>query len=148
METDYLAIAYHSVINVDTSDTYTDEEGLTSEHTCERILHLIIVYKGKEIEVNMGTHFSLPEEDLIELVNHTSFKKEDVKRWYRKFMKDYPDGQLNKEQFNKLYTKIYSSTFANRFADIIFRSFDHNHDGVVSFKELMLTLSLTTTGEI
>ena len=32
-------------------------------------------------------------------------------------------------------------------AEHIFRMFDHNHDGEVSFKELMSTLSLTTRGE-
>jgi len=82
----------------------------------------------------------------MELLEQTYFKREDVKRWYKKFMKDYPSGQLNKDQFHEIYSTIYSTSFANHFAEHIFKSFDHNQDGYVSFKELILTLSVAISG--
>merc|ERR1739838_762783 len=53
---------------------------------------------------------------------------------------------MDKEQFVTIYGKIYAANFSSHLAENIFRSFDHNRDGYVSFKELMITLSVTTEG--
>ena len=123
---------------------------LCYRYTCDYFSRFISITptgdKLIELRIDMGGHFSLPEDDLSELLEQTHFKKEDVKRWYKKFMKDYPSGQLNKEQFHEIYSTIYSTSFANHFAEHIFRSFDHNQDGYVSFKELILTLSVAISG--
>jgi len=99
----------------------------------------------------MGTNFSIPKEELGELTQWTAFKKEDLKRWYRKFMENYPDGKLKMEHFRKVYKELYQSSSTTRstendFANHIFRSFDRHNKGFVSFKELMLAFSLTSCG--
>ena len=92
----------------------------------------------------MGNDSSVPEPELTDLINTTHFNKSDIKRWYKKFMKNFPDGQMNEQQFFSIYGNLFSSE--NTIAKNIFRSFDHNNDGFISFKELMITLSMTTAG--
>ncbi len=91
----------------------------------------------------MGSKFSLPEEQTKELAAITNFKKEDLRRWYKKFMRDFPDGKLGKEKFREIFGKTYECEYLSEY---IFGKFDRNHDGHVSFKELMLTLSVTMRG--
>jgi len=92
----------------------------------------------------MGKGQSVPETEISDIITSTHFNKGDIKRWYKKFMKNFPDGQMNETQFFQIYGKLFSSE--NTIARNIFRSFDHNNDGFISFKELMITLSMTTAG--
>lgn len=94
----------------------------------------------------MGGTQSLPPEQLSELLEITKFKKKDLKRWYKKFIKDYPDGQLDIKRFHELYGRIYRTNFSNHLAEHIFNSLDQDNDGYVSFKELMSAISVTTHG--
>ncbi len=91
----------------------------------------------------MGSKLSLPEDEAEELTAITNFKKEDLRRWYKKFMKDFPDGKLGKEKFSEIFGKVYESEYLS---EHIFGKFDRDHDGHVSFKELMLALSVTMRG--
>jgi len=92
----------------------------------------------------MGKGQSVPEHEISDLISNTHFNKGDIKRWYKKFMKNFPTGQMNEAQFFSIYGKLFSAEGA--IAKNIFRSFDHNNDGFISFKELMITLSMTTAG--
>lgn len=92
----------------------------------------------------MGKGQSVPESEITEIIDVTHFNKGDIKRWYKKFMKNFPDGKMNETQFFQIYGNLFSSE--NTIAKNIFRSFDHNNDGFISFKELMITLSMTTAG--
>ena len=98
----------------------------------------------------MGVGCSIPEEDvkqLEQLIETTKFKKTELKRWYRKFKRNYPSGKMDKQNFYDLFEKLTSSSSSTTsVADHIFRLFDHNHDGCVDFTELMSTLSVTTSG--
>merc|ERR1712183_732399 len=92
----------------------------------------------------MGHVHSIPKEEITGLLDATHFNKIELKRWYQQFMKDFPDGKMNEEQFFKIYGDLFASE-ANM-GENIFRSFDLNRDGSISFRELMMTLSLTTVG--
>ena len=89
----------------------------------------------------------MPLEDLRELIRTTKFKQMELRRWYSKFCRDYPSGKMDKQDFYKLLGKV-SKTALDSAADHLFRLFDHDHDGNVGFKELMSTLSLTTSGSV
>ena len=97
----------------------------------------------------MGIGSSISKEELNQLVATTKFNRQELKCWYHRFKRDYPLGQLQKEQFYDLFSKISSSEEVNEKAvDHLFRLFDHDHDGNVSFSELMSTLSITTSGSV
>ena len=72
------------------------------------------------------------------------YKKNELQRWYNKFMKQFPDKQMDKIQFHQLYGELFPSDVI--LANNIFKSFDHDGNGSISFKELMITFSLTTVG--
>ena len=96
----------------------------------------------------MGGSQSISPEDLSDLLEMTHFKKHDLKRWYKKFMKDYPQGRVDVQQFNQLYGKLYKTNFSNHLAEHIFNSLDDDKNGYISFKELMSSLSVTSHGTL
>lgn len=96
----------------------------------------------------MGAGESIPQNELDHLIESTNFKKQELRRWYAKFIKDYPNGELNKPQFMEMYTKIFKAGNSTVLAEHIFRTFDKNNDGNISFKELMSSLSVTSRGTV
>ena len=94
----------------------------------------------------MGNIHGLPESDAKQLVAKTRFKKCDLERWYGRFMKQFPRGGMNEEEFLKIYGGLFTDTFCSAITKHVFRSSDQNKDGVVSFQELMMTLSMTING--
>jgi len=86
----------------------------------------------------------IPKDDLNTLLAATHFKKDELKKSYKKFMKSFPGRQMNEEQFFDLYGELFPADAV--LAHNIFKSFDHDGNGSISFKELMVTLSLTTKG--
>ncbi|XP_015667169.1 hippocalcin-like protein 4 isoform X2 [Protobothrops mucrosquamatus] len=54
----------------------------------------------------MGKHNSkLAPEMLDDLVRSTEFNEQELKQWYKGFLKDCPTGILNLEEFQQLYIK-------------------------------------------
>ena len=96
----------------------------------------------------MGCSQSLPPDQLSELLEITKFKKKDLKRWYKKFIKDYPEGRLDVKRFHELYSRIYQTNYSNHLAEHIFNSLDRNKDGFVTFTELMSAISVTSHGTL
>uniref|UniRef100_A0A8C4TTF8 Hippocalcin-like protein 4 n=7 Tax=Neoaves TaxID=3078114 RepID=A0A8C4TTF8_FALTI len=61
-------------------------------------------------EAAMGKHSSkLAPEMLDDLVRSTEFSEQELKQWYKGFLKDCPTGILNLEEFQQLYIKVGSS---------------------------------------
>lgn len=59
-------------------------------------------------EVTMGKHNSkLAPEMLDDLVRSTEFNEQELKQWYKGFLKDCPTGILNLEEFQQLYIKVW-----------------------------------------
>ena len=69
--------------------------------------------------------------EMKDLMRNTHFKEKELRDWYSGFIKDCPDGLLNKEQFIDLYSSFYGSENAKRFASHVFRTFDKNKDGQI-----------------
>ena len=92
----------------------------------------------------MGQIKSIPEDELKQLLEATHYKKNDLKVFYTNFMKTFREGQMTEQQFCEIYGKFLSAD--SEMTSHIFRSFDHNNDGVISFVELMTSLSLMSVG--
>ena len=58
-------------------------------------------------------------------------------------MEDCPDGELTKTQFVEMYNKIFPGGCADKFSEIIFRTFDTDRSGTIDFREFMLALHVT-----
>ena len=54
--------------------------------------------------------------------------------WHAGFMEDCPDGELSKDQFVEMYNKIFPGGCADKFSEIIFRTFDTDRSGTIDFR--------------
>ena len=72
-------------------------------------------------------------EDLKCLTERTQYDENTIREWYREFIQDYPDGQVNSAKFIQLISKLFPEMEASKFCDHVFNAFDNNNDGFVDF---------------
>ena len=75
------------------------------------------------------------------------FKTSLFQEWHKWFLKDCPSGELTKEQFVAMYSKMFEGGNANKFSENVFRTFDTNKNGTIDFREFMLALQVTSSGK-
>lgn len=90
----------------------------------------------------------LTPEEIRELQKATYFDKKELQKWYRDFMKDCPSGQLHQEEFERIYQQFFPFGDPSKFAAFVFKVFDKNADGCISFKEFITALSITSRGTL
>lgn len=78
-----------------------------------------------------NSHPKLAPSQLDDLCKNTTFSREELKKWFEKFMKDYPSGYMKKEQFLKVYQDYYKTGDSKGFSEHVFRVFDVNNDGKI-----------------
>jgi len=97
----------------------------------------------------MGKNQSkLNSEQLADLQRNTYFDKKELQQWYKGFLKDCPSGQLNREEFSRIYQQFFPFGDPAEFSDFVFNVFDANKNGTVDFKEFIGALSITSRGKL
>jgi len=89
---------------------------------------------------------NLTPEDFDELVKSTDFTNAEVDEWYQKFQTYFPRGHVSPREFKAVYHKLYPEGDADRFCGHIFRVYDVDGNGVISFPEFLTTLHVTARG--
>ena len=69
-----------------------------------------------------------------------------LQAWHRGFLKDCPTGELTKEQFISMYSRMFPGGNPAKFSENVFRTFDTNSSGTIDFREFMLALHITSNG--
>jgi len=88
----------------------------------------------------------LSNEDMEFLQQKTGMESQTIQEWYEGFLKDCPSGELSRDKFVAMYSKIFPSGNAENFSQNIFRTFDTNKSGTIDFREFMLALHITSKG--
>lgn len=90
----------------------------------------------------------LDSTELKELLDCTYFDRKELLNWYRDFMRDCPNGVLQREEFHTIYQQFFPNGDPTKFASFVFNVFDANKDGYISFKEFICALSITSRGSL
>merc|ERR1711936_1212052 len=101
------------------------------------------------LSVRMGAQASrqgLAKDDLEFLEQNTSYDKDTICDFYKGFMADCPEGKLNPDTFCDIYGKGFPTGNAKEFCKHVFRTFDSDKNGVIDFKEFLVSINVTSSG--
>ncbi|KAL1491746.1 hypothetical protein ABEB36_012296 [Hypothenemus hampei] len=84
-------------------------------------------------------------EDLCRL---TKFTRQEIRIMYRGFKTECPEGVVHEDSFKDIYSKFFPHGNATLYAHYVFKAFDVNCNGAISFRDLLITLSTLLRGSV
>ncbi|CAJ0583298.1 unnamed protein product, partial [Mesorhabditis spiculigera] len=81
-----------------------------------------------------------------ELCNRTHFSPREIKVLYRSFKQSSPNGVIQYSQFEEIYCQFFPQGDARYYANMIFKTFDTDANGIISFEEFVIGLSIISRG--
>ncbi|XP_028407374.1 neurocalcin homolog [Dendronephthya gigantea] len=90
----------------------------------------------------------LKPRDLNELARTTTFSQQEIKAYYKEFKKNSKTGAMTVDDFKQLYSKFFPDGDPSEFAQHTFRVFDENGDGILDFRELIVSMSVMKRGNM
>lgn len=86
----------------------------------------------------------LPKEDLDYLLKKTSLDAKEIKNWYKVFAKECPNGELDRDQFVRIYSELApGGESQSKLYEHIFRTYDQDGSGHIDFKEFIEAINIT-----
>jgi len=94
-----------------------------------------------------ATHKDITPEEYDQMVRTTGYSSAEVHELHDKFKKDFPKGYMDKKGFKAAYASMFPhGSGADKFADHIFRIYDVDGNGQISFQEFVTTLNVSAKG--
>lgn len=87
-------------------------------------------------------------EGLDALCRTTKFSRKELKIMYRGFKQECPSGVVKEDTFKDIYAQFFPQCDSTTYAHYVFKVFDQDHDGTVSFEEFVMGLSVLARGTI
>ncbi|CAH8821302.1 unnamed protein product [Trichobilharzia szidati] len=102
----------------------------------------------------METDFEEPENHIVRhkpvgintLLRKTRFSRKELQIMYQGFKQECPAGTLNEDSFKDIYCKFFPQGDATVYAQLVFRSFDQEHNGTLTFEQYIQCLSCLMHG--
>ena len=111
------------------------------------VLNMFLV--SCSVAITMGKEQSkLKPRDLNDLSKATTFSEQEIKAYYKEFKRNSKTGTMTVEDFKKLYSNFFPDGDPSEFAEHTFRVFDQNGDGVLDFRELIVSMSVMKRGNV
>ena len=91
---------------------------------------------------------ALRPEVLGDLQNSTAFSAEEIRLYYKRFMKGCDENRMTMDisQFNNAYSEVFPEGNAKNFAEHVFRNFDRDGNGRIDFREFLMAISIQQKG--
>ena len=86
----------------------------------------------------------LTEEDIEFLTANTNYSQQEVKEWFKEFINDCPDGTLTIEKVKEMMNVSLPDENGEIVANLIFSSFDKDHNGSLDFCEFIIATYCTS----
>ncbi|XP_054157098.1 neuronal calcium sensor 1-like [Oppia nitens] len=85
-----------------------------------------------------------------ELASTTPFSSKQLKEWYSEFIHECPNGEMDKKTFMDNFGEHFFPADGNtvKLAEYVFKRFDTNQDGSISFAEFINAVSIPSRGNI
>ncbi|XP_076312653.1 Kv channel-interacting protein 4-like [Tachypleus tridentatus] len=80
------------------------------------------------------------------LCRTTKFSKKELKFMYQGFKQACPTGIVNENRFKDIYSQFFPQGEAGQYAHYVFKAFDQDRNGTISFQDFVVGLSALTRG--
>ncbi len=90
----------------------------------------------------------LTEEKILEISRKTNLTRDEVLKWHSEFLRDCPNGKLEKKLFINIYKQSFPMGDATKFCKICFMAFDKDKSGYIDFYEFISTIGIFAKGNI
>lgn len=110
------------------------------------------------ISTNSGRNYGLddPEiqvvrykpEGLDSLCQSTKFTRKELQVMYRGFKQECPTGIVNEDTFKYIYAQFFPQGDSSSYAHYVFKMFDIQQNGTISFEDFVTSLSVLARGTI
>ena len=96
--------------------------------------------KGSKTK-GQGKPPTLKSADVKFLTKQTGLDQATIKNTFDKFMANNPDGQLDRKEFVRLYDELRPESMdrLDEISQYVFRAFDKDNSGTISFNEFMVS---------
>lgn len=92
----------------------------------------------------------LSEQEIVYLLEHTKFSREQILEFHSNFLRDCPHGFLTKRQFLRIFKSLYQNETecdkSEKFCEHIFRALDVNSKNCIEFSEFVMYFYITSFG--
>lgn len=87
-------------------------------------------------------------ERLELLCRTTKFSRHEIQRMYRGFKQDCPSGIVDEDTLKQIYAQFFPQGNASLYAHFVFKTFQLNRNGQISFHEFLNWLSSLSRGTL
>lgn len=92
----------------------------------------------------------LEETDFSFLTEHTGKSRDEIQQIFSKYNLEQENARLDKQNFKNIYSDLHpeSNDYINDVTEQVFRAFDSECTGYISFNEFMVAYALTSRGDM